>query len=117
MRKLKRSECAVLTLVLKGKWFDMIARGAKREEYRDSKVWDKRIIKWLKKFNHQCEIRHLVVALQRGYRKPSMWIKVSWIGSDKYVNHPEWGEPKTHHYIIGLGERVELVDESEVGND
>ena len=26
------------------------------------------------------------------------------------TSHPEWGEPKTAHYAIVLGERVELVD-------
>lgn len=26
------------------------------------------------------------------------------------VSHPEWGEPETQHYVIKLGERVELVD-------
>lgn len=34
MIEIERSRCAVLPLVLKGKWFDMIARGEKREEYR-----------------------------------------------------------------------------------
>ena len=34
MIELKRSSCAILPLVLKGKWFDMIERGEKREEYR-----------------------------------------------------------------------------------
>ena len=34
MIKLQRSRCSILPLVLKGKWFDMIERGEKREEYR-----------------------------------------------------------------------------------
>ena len=47
MQKLKRSECAVLTLVLKRKWYDMIASCEKREEYRDYTLyWRKRIGKW-----------------------------------------------------------------------
>jgi hypothetical protein len=33
MKQLKRSECAILPLVLKGKWYDMIASGEKREEF------------------------------------------------------------------------------------
>lgn len=39
MKQLKRSECAILPLVLKGKWYDMIASGEKREEYRDAKLF------------------------------------------------------------------------------
>ena len=31
MIELKRSRCAILPLVLKGKWFDMIERGEKRD--------------------------------------------------------------------------------------
>lgn len=49
MRKLKRSECAVLTLVLKGKWYDMIEGGEKREEYRDSTPY------WATATPTQCE--------------------------------------------------------------
>lgn len=30
MRTLKRSECSILPLVLKGKWYDMMASGVKR---------------------------------------------------------------------------------------
>ena len=34
----------ILELVLKGKWYDMIERGAKLEEYREIKpYWDKRL--------------------------------------------------------------------------
>lgn len=116
MKQLRRRDCAILTLVLKGKWYDMIASGEKREEYRDWNVWNKRVINWLRKFNHQFEIRYLVVAFQRGYRKPSMWFELRWVCSDnvKRKPHPEWGEPETPHFIISLGERVELVDESVV---
>ena len=34
MIKLERKRCAILSLVLKGKWYDLIASGVKREEYR-----------------------------------------------------------------------------------
>lgn len=39
----------VLDLILKGKWYDMIASGEKREEYREIKpYWNKRIMKCYK---------------------------------------------------------------------
>lgn len=112
MRQLKRNECAILSLVLKGRWYDMIASGEKKEEYRDCSAWDKRITNWLIKYNRQPEIRYLVVAFQRGYRKPSMWYEIRYGCTDnvKHEPHPEWGEPETPHYILMLGERVELVD-------
>lgn len=35
----------ILDLVLKGKWYDMIASGEKREEYREIKpYWEKRLV-------------------------------------------------------------------------
>ena len=44
MQQLKRSECAILPLVLKKKWYDLIAFGEKQEKYREAKpYWNKRI--------------------------------------------------------------------------
>lgn len=112
MRKLKRSECAVLHLVLKYKWYDMIASGWKREEYRDWETWNNRITKWIRRFLTY-GVYHMVVGFQRGYTKPSMWFECS-VSSEEAIgrgkHHPEWGEPDTPHYVIALGERVELED-------
>lgn len=105
MRKLNRSECAILPLVLKGKWYDMIASGEKLEEYREAKpYWRKRILRWL----YDQRTIH-VVGFSRGYRTANMFFIActSWntrIG----VEHPEWGERADEHYIIHLFERVEL---------
>lgn len=112
MKQLKRSECAVLSLVLKGRWFDMIALGEKREEYRDREIWDKRIMKWFRRFIQNPEITNLVIAFQREHLKPSIWFEINGLCTEKDIRtkHPEWGEPQTPHYIISLGERVELVD-------
>lgn len=44
----------MLTLTIKKKWFDMIAAGTKKEEYRDIKdYYIVRFIKWLGFPNHQ----------------------------------------------------------------
>lgn len=114
MRKLKQSECAILHLILKKKWYDMIASGEKREEYRDEKsYWIKRISRW---FNLGMARNHHVVAFSLGYSKPTMFFR-----SEKIMclnrrtdfdrtGHPEWGEPDAPHYVIALGERVELED-------
>ena len=108
MRTIKRSECAVLPLVLKGKWYDMISSGEKKEEYRAvTPYWLKRIMKWL----YDDHGAALVVAFSRGYTKPSMFFRAgtSW-NTRTGAEHPDWGEPDTPHYVIALHERVELED-------
>lgn len=51
-----------------------------------------------------------VVAFSKGYKKADMFYIVDNVYLAGDSNHPEWGEPKTPHYVIKLGERVELVD-------
>ncbi len=109
MRTLRRSECSILPLVLKGKWYDMIASGEKREEYRDAKpYWNKRlcVFKWEEPWNQH----YWVVAFSRGYVKPSMYFLVGNLRPRDWCGHPEWGEPETPHWVITLGDRVELED-------
>lgn len=121
MRTLKRSECAVLHLVLKKKWFDMIASGEKREEYRDAKpYWETRLSRWIDRSAAVIEgdppDKDLVVAFALGRTKPTMFFAAYlWPTSfaevhDRSYWRPEWGEPRTPHYVIALGERVELED-------
>ena len=123
MIKLKRSQCSILPLVLKGKWFDMIASGDKREEYRlPTLYWRKRLHNWGRKFTGNTTP---VVEFRRGYAKyaPRMafWCMgietASGLMPYAYVAypadrclHPEWGEPNEPHFFIKLGGRVELTD-------
>ena len=125
MRQIKRSECAVLPLVLDGKWYDMIASGEKKEEYRESKkYWWTRFANWDIKSMPTCEDiyetifnerKPKVVAFSLGYKKADMFFIVDAVldPDAKYPErtpHPEWGEPDFPHYVIKLGERVELVE-------
>lgn len=110
MRKIKRSECSVLSLVLKGQWYDMIDKGGKREEYRAyNSYWWNRMSSFL---NKTAPGKPMVVAFQNGYTKPSMWFIVTGIHFRKRgeESHHDWGEPRFEHYAISLGERVELVE-------
>jgi hypothetical protein len=108
MRQLKRSECTILPLVLDGEWYDMIASGEKKEEYRDEKrFWRTRISNVIYKAHN--EDKPIVVAFSRGYKKQDMFFVADRILCKKGSNHPEWGEPETAHYVIQLSERVELV--------
>jgi hypothetical protein len=116
MKQLKRSECAILPLVLKGKWYDMIASGEKKEEYRDAKpYWAKRIVNVNNRAHTGCN-KPIVIAFSRGYRKADMFIVCvdivfhDWSSDASLYPYEIWGEPRRPHYAICLGERVELVD-------
>lgn len=117
----KRSECAVLSLVLKRKWYDMIASGKKREEYRDAtQYWRKRIEKWDLRGNY-----HHIVEFRLGYKKDAprmafsamavIWGRIRWYGTRTISDHPDWGEPQVPHFVLILGSRVEFVDNKEGG--
>ena len=128
MIELKRRCCAILPLVLKGKWFDMIERGEKREEYRmATDYWLKRLANW---DLHPAGTP--VVEFRLGYAKNAprvaFWVfglnTESGMKTDALVDrdtdkprHPEWGEPDEPHFFIKLGGRVELQDDCEVPND
>jgi hypothetical protein len=109
MRKVKRSDCAILHLVLKKKWYDMIAEGKKYEEYRlGTQYWQTRIRNWLRR---PSEWRH-IVAFSCGYRKPDMFFTIT--ANDVFFHtncyHPDWGEPHELHFTLQIGQRVELED-------
>lgn len=96
-----------LKLVLKKKWYDLIEKGIKREEYREIKdYYTKRFYlnydgAKVKKFRY--------VTFYLGYQKnrPSMTFRIKLI--DVGIGRPEWGaEEGKLYYIIVLGERIEL---------
>lgn len=108
MCKLKRSECTILPLVLKGQWFYMIASGEKREEYRDySAYWEKRIINWRDKRGLH------VVEFRLGYAKdaPKMWFTVGDVFLRREAHTHTWGEPPGTHFAIVLDERIFLTED------
>ena len=122
MDEIKRGKCAILSLVLKGKWYDMIEHGGKREEYRAAtKYWRIRFHNWNKRFTAH---KTPVVEFRRGYRpnaprmyfwclgietatgiKPYAYVDLP---TDKY-HHLEWGEPEKPHFFIELGGRIALI--------
>ena len=111
MHKLKRSECAVLPLVLKGEWYDMIASASKREEYRDaSAYWERRIPAWWDSWGRR-DARPRVVEFRHGYARDArrMAFVVYDVEERKWALHPHWGEPESQwHFVLHLGRRVEL---------
>ena len=105
----RAEDCAILPLVLKNKWYEMIRSGKKLVEYREAKAyWRKRIMRWL----YNPKPMH-VVAFSRGYRKADMFFEAAtffntYIGSAR----PDLGQPQGEHYKIHLLNRVEPMREA-----
>ena len=111
---LDRCKCSVLSLVMKGEWYDMIKCGKKREEYRDATdYWLKRLSRW------DLSPGIPVVEFRRGYAanapRMAFWCMGLNIESGMkayayidYSTRPEWGEPKSPHFIVRLGGEVRL---------
>jgi len=89
-----------LFLILKGNWFDMIASGEKKEEYREIKpFWTKRLI----------GKRYDDIIFQHGYSKSARRIKVGFNGVCEKIPVAEWSNnSKDISYAISLGE-VQLL--------
>lgn len=114
MIRLDRSKCAVFPLVLKKRWFDMIALGQKKEEYRDcTDYWETRIVNWQKAAEAAGVPR--VIEFRLGYatraRRTAFLAGAVEIRDGYRFMHPDWGEPCERHYVLALGERVTLKEE------
>ena len=113
----KEREEKTLKLVLKKKWYDMIASGEKTEEYREIKqYWGKRLTDlpggdYLFSYRNGYQSVPFKtfdkVVFYLGYDKdrPSMTFKIKEITIGK--GRPEWGaENDKEYYIIKLKERL-----------
>jgi len=88
----------VLHLTLKKKWFDLIASGVKKEEYREMKdYWHKRL----------SDKTYDVIQFRNGYNPDSPVVVVEWVGITYGFGFQEWGAPEDYPvYIIKLGEII-----------
>lgn len=121
-----------LDLVLKGKWYDMISSGEKREEYREIKpYWFDRLIDCFMKKDAELATRYFGkegrttnieainddidgewisfkgfthIRFRRGYTNTTMLFKCDGIT----IGHgrTDWGAPEEEVFIIKLGEMV-----------
>lgn len=83
-----------LHLVLKYRWYDMINRGEKTEEYRAISTWQRRIGENVK-----------FVVFHRGYSSVVMKFRIGRVSIG--LGKPEWGAPQDKEVlIIKLGERL-----------
>lgn len=101
--------------MLKGKWFDMIDQGIKKDEYRDlKKFWSDRLLEKIicderegflfniDKWSVKAKLFD-VVEFQHGYSKDARRITIEFkeilVGKGK----PEWGGSTEEVFIIKLG--------------
>ena len=78
----------VLDLVLCYKWYDMIERGDKLEEYRDLDKWRKRLNG--KPYTH--------IRFRRGYTSTTLIRRIEGIKAG--IGKPEWGAPQDKRVLI-----------------
>ena len=95
----------VLTLTLKKKWFDMIASGEKKEEYREIKdYWTKRLednplVMFTPNFRKFDKIK-----FKNGYSKDAPMMIVECLGIDFGYSKPKWCDGvEDMFYVIKLG--------------
>ena len=107
----------ILHLTLKKKWFDMIASGEKKEEYREVKdYWMKRLagikgcgtsynFALLNNNENKC-IHYDAIYFKNGYSKnaPSFTIECKGIYIDE--GKKKWGAPNHRVFIIKLGNKI-----------
>ena len=85
-----------LHLNLKAKWFDMIASGEKKEEYREIKPY------WINKFDFKP--KHPTITFSNGYSKDRRQMVVQMIGFRTAFGIEKWGAPKDKRvYCLQLG--------------
>jgi len=92
----------MLHLNLKKKWFDMIAKGIKTEEYRDIKpYWTKRFKNFLVKKPFDC------IIFRNGYARNCPEMRVELLGIEFGKSKVEWSDVQKKCYVLKLGKIIE----------
>ena len=99
----------ILQLTLKKKWFDLIATGEKKFEYREYKRH------WMSRLLGKSGIRNYdEIRFTNGYGKDKPFVRVEFEGAaiitGKHCS-PDNGEPletEQKYFVIGLGEVLEI---------
>lgn len=92
-----------LKLTLKKKWFDMIASGVKKEEYRKEGQW---IVSRLYERVAFAKRPYDAVEFTNGYGADRPFVRVEFLGFEYGGGKPEWGGAPDV-YIIKLGKVLE----------
>ena len=91
-----------LHLTLKKKWFDMIASGVKKEEYREYKDY------WMRRFfdfTTDSGLKHFdIIQFRNGDSNDAATIRIECKGLMLREPKPEWSDnAKGQHFVIKLG--------------
>lgn len=88
----------ILTLPIKKRWFDLIASGEKKEEYREIKPYYQ--TRFDKPLTH--------IRFTNGYGNSVPSVTVELLGISKGIPKPEWSEGTieqgTEVYVLSLGD-------------
>lgn len=105
-----------LHLTLKKKWFDMIASGEKKEEYREIKeYWENRLYEFdIVSRNNRTFYKKPVgfqhfdrVEFRNGYAKNAPVLTVKCLGISTDLGNPEWGADSNQlYFVIKIGEII-----------
>lgn len=102
----------MLVLPIKKKWFDMIASGIKKEEYREIKpYYDSRFKRHLPRhtnFKNEYIASEFFIVFRNGYNYNSPSVKCRCV-VDVGTGKKEWGaEVKKEYYILTILEIIEI---------
>jgi len=95
-----------LELTIKRKWFDMIADGVKKEEYRRDSRWIMSRLLRLESDGNFHDVHYDAVRFRNGYSKDSPIVMCKYLGWKYGYGNPEWGgerHPGFQLIVIKLG--------------
>ena len=102
-----------LHLTLKKEWFDLIAAGVKKEEYREIKrYWTQRLCN---EFEYESGLpnwrkQYDLIEFRNGYNPNSPRIVVEWLGLEIGKPNPAWfprdGDLQENVFILKLGKVI-----------
>lgn len=108
-----------IVMPIKKKWFDLIASGEKKEEYRERKpYWARRLVGNWHQYNNNSVfyrgdyilpfgVKH--VEFRNGYSKNAPTVIVELLGLEVKEPNPEWCEPEMEgglFFALKLGEII-----------
>ena len=97
----------ILHLNLKKRWFDLIAKGIKREEYREIKPY------WHIRFEKEYD----AILFRNGYQKDAPELLMELKDITKGYGVIEWGAKKDKEvYILELGDEINRANIINRGN-
>jgi len=119
--KIENLNPKLLHLNLKKKWFDMIATGEKKEEYRDIKdYYYSRMVDYISNHSHLYNQPHLLkasdfrskqydwIVFKNGYQKDAPTIYVELLGIEIKKGKKEWGaEEGKYYFTLKLGKIID----------